>query len=429
MRFIFYHITCFLVLTFLCRGNVHGQIDSVNADKIIVMSIKHADTTLHVFYTDTAGSLKARDVSSGTASFAWFKDSVGAVFSKVPFSQQQQIQNLRSGGYKLRVTGVGIDTSFYVAWVFVDSLKVSFEKDGQGNIRDKRYTCDYTDLKAESWSQSRFIYYDAKNQKQTLPTPAFKWEGDSQHLLDIKDTASTVRLDTTQLPYEKATFYVHLRDKFGATSKKDFAYYIPIVTKAKLDTTGMGSYPYKDSLRSAPFVVFLKNLSKNGNKYTWLLPDKLPRVRKDTTKMSDTLYITGTYKIKLVSQSLQGCVDTTHIDIQVAKGRIEKGTVDLPTAFTPDGDHKTFRIYNTSIMHFKIAIYSRWGKIVYRYEGPNMLDWEGWNGKIHNTGNDASEGIYFYVLEVMSWDKTPDPKLMTPSGKYNGFFYLFRKKK
>lgn len=444
MRFIFYQITCFLLLTFLCSGNVRGQIDSVNADKIVAIS-KLADTTIQVFYTNTSGSLKARDVSPGQTTFEWFKyDTIASptAFSTTPFSTEPLISDLPSGGYKLHVSAPGVDT-FYVAWVFIDSLKVTFEKDDQNNIKYQRYTCDYTDITASSWQQSKFIYYDAKKRKQALPTPAFIWEGDPQHplKLNLKDTSKLVRLDTTkQMPYEKATFYVHLRDKFGATSKKDFAYYTPIVTKAIIDTTK--SHPVVDGKNSAPFTVTFLNKSKNAVSYTWKFPVNDTIKKKDTTSITRTFYETSAtdttpYKIYLVSQSLQRCVDTTRINIIVYHGTIGKAVPqgnpwpDLPNVFTPDhdGTNDFFKFYNISIMHFRITIFSRWGKPVYHVEGANMLDWEGWNGRINNTGNDASEGIYYYVLEVISWDKTVDPKKMNPSGKYKGFFYLFRPKK
>jgi hypothetical protein len=50
--------------------------------------------------------------------------------------------------------------------------------------------------------------------------------------------------------------------------------------------------------------------------------------------------------------------------------------------------------------------------------------WKGWDGKIN--GDDASEGIYYYVLEVMAFEQQSDPQKIHKDGVYKGFFYLFR---
>jgi len=212
----------------------------------------------------------------------------------------------------------------------------------------------------------------------------------------------------------------------------DSVNYTPVVTKAKIDTTA--SHPVYEKINSAPFTVTFLNKSKNGVRFVW----KFSEIKTDTVRRNDTTKVVHTfpytsprdtvvpYKVFLISQSLQQCVDTARINISISPGDIEKGD-SLPNYFTPEGNnYKKFRIYNLSIRQFRFTVFSRWGKKVYEAQGPNMLEWDGWNGNIGNSGREASAGIYYYVLEVISWDKVPDAKHMKTNGKYSGFFYLFR---
>ena len=50
MRFIFYYIACSFLLTIIYTGNTSGQITGDYADKVVVTSKIHADTSIHVFY-------------------------------------------------------------------------------------------------------------------------------------------------------------------------------------------------------------------------------------------------------------------------------------------------------------------------------------------------------------------------------------------
>lgn len=75
-------------------------------------------------------------------------------------------------------------------------------------------------------------------------------------------------------------------------------------------------------------------------------------------------------------------------------------TIDLPTAFTPNGDGKNDRIYVDGwgikdLLEFKI--YNRWGQLV--YEGTELE--EGWDGKFE--GKDQNIDTYTYTATVETW--------------------------
>lgn len=437
MRFVFYYVVS-TILTICFAGNVSGQILNVNADTVVVTDI--SSDSIFVFYTHNAGTLKARYTGPGSPTFDWasFNATAKDYSISLPFTDSVAT-NLSSGGYQVTIkeTTSGYNKAFR-AWVYIDTLTVKLEKDNLGNLKYNRYTCEYTDIKASS-THSNFIYYDSHGVKQTLPEPTYRWWSDPPIPIYSSDKTNWLRIDTIRMPLEKAKFYVQAKDRFGHVSNTDVVNYSPIITKAIIDTTG--SHPVVEGENSAPFHVSFLNKSKNGVNYRWFLVgiDTIPKMKlqpyNSMRSFDTTFYSTGTFTVKLVSQSLELCTDTARMDIIVAKGKIGVGkdTASLPNVFVPGSyDHPRFKIHNVSIRQFRFTVYSRWGKPVYKKEGFNMLDWEGWAGNINQSGGesgpDASDGVYFYVLEVLSFDKVPDPKRMNPKGQYSGFLYLFRQK-
>lgn len=73
----------------------------------------------------------------------------------------------------------------------------------------------------------------------------------------------------------------------------------------------------------------------------------------------------------------------------------------LPNVFTPnnDGTNDTFKAYpNQYVDGFKITIFNRWGGKVYSSTDPLFE----WNGRTNGSGEDCSEGVYFYAVEFTS---------------------------
>lgn len=79
--------------------------------------------------------------------------------------------------------------------------------------------------------------------------------------------------------------------------------------------------------------------------------------------------------------------------------------------FSPNGDpwNNVFRVDSigdgpVSIRNFKITIFNRAGQVVHEYNG-DIRDWEGWDGTVKNSSREATEGNYYYVVEILGWDK------------------------
>lgn len=71
---------------------------------------------------------------------------------------------------------------------------------------------------------------------------------------------------------------------------------------------------------------------------------------------------------------------------------------EAPNVFTPNGDgiNDVFKLKTMEkLFEFEIRIFNRWGNQVLAYNG-EPEDFE-WNGKIKGNGQNAADGVYFYV--------------------------------
>jgi gliding motility-associated-like protein len=73
---------------------------------------------------------------------------------------------------------------------------------------------------------------------------------------------------------------------------------------------------------------------------------------------------------------------------------------ELPNVFTPNGDgiHDLFvsKNLNNAIRKVDMKIYNRFGLLVYETSDPGI----NWNGKLKNTGQQVSPGVYYYICGV-----------------------------
>ncbi|MCF8459535.1 MAG: gliding motility-associated C-terminal domain-containing protein [Flavobacteriales bacterium] len=110
----------------------------------------------------------------------------------------------------------------------------------------------------------------------------------------------------------------------------------------------------------------------------------------------------GWYDVALIVMNENGCTDTLLYSIYV-EGLPE---YEMPNVFTPNGDdvNELFQPYTYSMIEANMKIFNRWGRPVYKYEGPippsNL--W-GWDGTV-NGGAKAATGTYYYVLNLKGID-------------------------
>lgn len=126
--------------------------------------------------------------------------------------------------------------------------------------------------------------------------------------------------------------------------------------------------------------------------------------------VSHTYQDTGTYRITQIVETEFGCLDTTLFNVKVEPNY----ALWIPNAFTPNGDgiNPIFAADGDGIAEFYMAIYNRWGSLIFE-------SWDitkGWDGSVN--GRQVPLGKYLYVVEVTDILGNPH--------KYNGTFHLTR---
>ncbi|MCB9290534.1 MAG: PKD domain-containing protein [Lewinellaceae bacterium] len=107
---------------------------------------------------------------------------------------------------------------------------------------------------------------------------------------------------------------------------------------------------------------------------------------------------TGRQEISLIVTHPSGCKDTATQVIDI----VPKVTYFLPNAFSPNDDsvNDIFlgKGYLEGVRGFEMSIWNRWGENIFSTSDPL----EGWNGRKHNTGNPAPEGVYVCLVRYTS---------------------------
>ena len=159
-----------------------------------------------------------------------------------------------------------------------------------------------------------------------------------------------------------------------------------------------------------PEVQFLDN-SRHARFWEWTFNGE------DYTFLKNPTYSfrdTGLQLIELVITHFYGCQDTAQQWIDVEP----QITFFMPNAFTPNDDAKNefFRGggFFRGIRDYQMTIFDRWGGILFQSHNPE----EGWNGRKHNAGAAAANGVYIYHIRF----KGPRGQVH----EYQGFATLIR---
>jgi gliding motility-associated-like protein len=154
------------------------------------------------------------------------------------------------------------------------------------------------------------------------------------------------------------------------------------------------SYTYSPQPTEPNTAISFVNNASGGTTYKWLFGDgdSVMTSRKDTT-VRHIYPATGVYNACLVAYNASGCSDTSCQSIDVTINP----ALDVPNAFTPNGDGRNDRIYvhGFGIAQMTWRIYDRWGNQV--YAGADMN--EGWDGKYK--GRLMEQDVYHYTLQVV----------------------------
>lgn len=157
-----------------------------------------------------------------------------------------------------------------------------------------------------------------------------------------------------------------------------------------------------------PLTVNFNNTSTNATYYYWSFGDGA----LDTAKNPKHTYLdSGTYTVFLIVGDT-GSVCKAKFDTITFKDyvTVEWCELFIPNVFSPNGDatNDYFKIIAEGYTNYHVTIFNRWGEKVF----DNINVETQWNGKINNTGSDAADGTYYYILNITD----PNGKPLTMKG-------------
>ncbi|PKP19497.1 MAG: hypothetical protein CVU05_11250 [Bacteroidetes bacterium HGW-Bacteroidetes-21] len=105
----------------------------------------------------------------------------------------------------------------------------------------------------------------------------------------------------------------------------------------------------------------------------------------------------GTYRISMVVLSAQGCKDSVGISEFVING----SELEMANYFTPnnDGINDFFTPEVTGFVMYTCSIFNRTGEKICEWANEGS-----WDGRIKGSDNNASPGVYYYVIEGQGSD-------------------------
>jgi large repetitive protein len=103
---------------------------------------------------------------------------------------------------------------------------------------------------------------------------------------------------------------------------------------------------------------------------------------------------TGTYRVKLIIESPNGCRDSAIKFVEVR----DDLQIYIPNAFTPNenGTNDEFTVQGVGYASYEISIFNRWGNMVHHSRNGEKP----WDGKDMNSGKELPQGLYIYRVTI-----------------------------
>ena len=132
--------------------------------------------------------------------------------------------------------------------------------------------------------------------------------------------------------------------------------------------------------------------SVSGSNYVWEPAEWLNNPHIDSPKA--TPEDTTTFTVTVIDSA--GCTWTDSVTINCIDVNCGRPNVFIPNAFTPNEDGRNDRLCITGeyIVEFYIAVFTRWGELVYESHDLN----ECWDGRYK--GNYCLPGVYAYICRI-----------------------------
>lgn len=303
------------------------------------------------------------------------------------------------------------DTSF--AWTFGDGSGIpssgmqtvyhTYQAAGTYNVelrlRDTSY-CNYddtimkqiriaTNVKAQFDVPAAICYpLSAVFNNTSMGGASFEW--------DFGDGTTSTEVSPEHFYPAPGTYQVTLVANDPNTCNKTDTLRKSILVSAK----PTASFTYGPNPPKENTAVNFYNSSLLATHYNWSFGDGefLATKAKDTT-VSHLYNSTGTFTACLAAINDVGCADTMCQNVKA----IIVPLVDVPNAFTPNGDgvndYVNVRGYGITKLTFRI--YNRWGTMVYQATSNKQIGWDGrYNGVLQ------PQDVYTYIADIEFYDGT-----------------------
>lgn len=419
-----------------------------------------------VFFDKSTATLSAQDTAGEASTFTWrLLDLADSSFIEKKIEQHVTVSSLDitlAGGYQVQVKNALRDTTFS-CWVFFDDFKID----------TVIFTNDCNGLRLEMETTPKMRYgYIIYNFEEFLTSPshtgdstfsgwqAIRWDAGEDIHEGVEDADASWKqrnnsyftIIASPPPLKESNYSVTVMDVFGKSATYTTPYTTPAIAayaKITYETWKEGQWnaATDDPLQGEALyrVQFSPEKSKNAHKYYWKGFGDANKNYGQLVMWSDSTtvapnwviprspykndwvdgYVPGSYTVRLtVRNTVSGCADSTEVALVVAPSKFNSDAI--PNAFTPNGDgyNDIFRFVTgkepESIEQIQVYIFSRSGALAYRYEG-RLDEWQGWNGRRMDTGNDVADGVYYYVITGEGWDG-----VQYNTSEYKGSLHIFR---
>jgi len=173
-----------------------------------------------------------------------------------------------------------------------------------------------------------------------------------------------------------------------------------LVKVIKIKPGPVASFDYDPHIPVTNMPISFTNTSVNAVSYYWDFGDLTSGTEKDPVHLYRRT--DGRFRVCLTAYSLEGCTDTfcRYVDADI------RPLVDVPTAFSPNGDGSNDILYvrGGAIERIQFRVYNRWGTLVFETTDINI----GWDGTYK--GKPQEMEAYAYTLTAVFTNGTSASK-------------------
>lgn len=222
------------------------------------------------------------------------------------------------------------------------------------------------------------VPYSFTFENQSFYDETFEW---------VLDDGTIINDETFSHYYDEDGTYDIRLNVYGFCNTKDSL--IKTITVHQSPIVDFEVLPDTVMLPSQPIHCY-NNSSEDGEFFLWDFGDG---ATSDEENPEHQYNAEGIYTIKLNVISENKCVDSLSLLSEVVV--LPEGKVELPNAFTPNGDGKNdiFMPISKSVKTFKMEIFNRWGELVFSTNDIN----NGWNGTYQ--GKVSMQDVYVWKAE------------------------------